>query len=264
MGIDAGDFDNDGDEDLFVTNWMSQMNVLYVNLGGGVFEDRRAVSGLGAPSLAKTGFGTAWIDYDNDSWLDLLVVNGSVARIESQARTGDPFPLRMAKQLYRNLGHGRFEDVSSRAGSAFTSLDVGRGAAFGDIDNDGDIDVVVGNAAGPLQLLVNMVGNREHWLGLRLLDATGKRDALGARVAVMRDGQPTLWRRARSDGSYASANDPRVLVGLGDGAGSPRVTVTWPDATSEAFTALHVDRWNTLTQGSSGQRTLPPRSNGRP
>ena len=262
MGIDAGDFDNDGDEDIFVTNWMSQMNVLYVNLGGGVFEDRRAASGLGPPSLAKTGFGTAWIDYDNDSWLDLLVVNGSVARIESQARAGDPFPLRMAKQLYRNLGHGRFEDVSGRAGRAFASLDVGRGAAFGDIDNDGDVDVVVGNAAGPLQLLVNMVGNREHWLGLRLLDANGKRDALGARVAVMRDGQPPLWRRARSDGSYASANDPRVLVGLGSTAGSPHVTVTWPDGTNEAFTEVQVDRWNTLTQGTSG--TLPSRRNGRP
>jgi len=262
MGIDAGDFDNDGDEDIFVTNWMSQMNVLYVNLGGGVFEDRRAASGLGPPSLAKTGFGTAWIDYDNDSWLDLLVVNGSVARIESQARAGDPFPLRMAKQLYRNLGHGRFEDVSGRAGRAFASLDVGRGAAFGDIDNDGDVDVVVGNAAGPLQLLVNMAGNRQHWLGLRLLDANGKRDALGARVAVMRDGQPPLWRRARSDGSYASANDPRVLVGLGSTAGSPHVTVMWPDGTNEAFTEVQVDRWNTLTQGTSG--TLPSRRNGRP
>ena len=262
MGIDAGDFDNDGDEDLFVTNWMSQMNVLYVNAGGGIFEDRRAASGLGAPSLAKTGFGTAWIDVDNDAWLDLLVVNGSVARIEAQAKAGDRFPLRMTKQLYRNLGQDRFDDVSRRAGRAFTSLDVGRGAAFGDIDNDGDVDVVVGNAAGPLQLLVNMVGTRQHWLGLRLLDANGKRDALGARVAVMRDGQPPLWRRARSDGSYASANDPRVLVGLGDHAGSPQVTVTWPDGTSEAYTELRVDRWNTVTQGRGGRRTLPSRSSG--
>jgi hypothetical protein len=258
MGIDAGDFDNDGDEDLFVTNWMSQMNVLYVNLGGGLFEDRRAASGLGAPSLAKTGFGTAWLDYDNDGWLDLLVVNGSVARIEAQARAGDPFPLRMAKQLYRNLGNGRFEDVSRRAGRAFASLDVGRGAAFGDIDNDGDIDVVVGNAAGPLQLLENTVGSRQHWLGLRLTDAAGRRDMLGARVQVIRDGQPTLLRRARSDGSYASANDPRVLVGLGATAGPPRLRITWPDGASEEFVDVAVDRWSTLKQGTGLKSVTTP------
>jgi hypothetical protein len=250
MGMDAGDFDNDGDEDLFVTNWMSQMNVLYVNLGGGLFEDRRSTSGLGAPSLAKTGFGTAWLDYDNDGWLDLLVVNGGVARIEAQARAGDPFPLRMAKQLYRNLGNGRFEDISRLAGRAFQSLDVGRGAAFGDVDNDGDIDVVVANAAGPLQLLENTVGNRQHWLGLRLMDAAGRRDMLGARVRIVREGQPTLWRRARSDGSYASANDPRVLAGLGASTVQPQLRVMWPDGRQEDFAGVRIDRWTTLKQGS--------------
>jgi hypothetical protein len=248
MGIDAGDFDADGDEDLFVTNWMSQMNVLYVNLGDALFEDRRTTSGLGAPSLAKTGFGTAWIDFDNDSWLDLLVVNGSVARIEAQAKAGDPFPLRMPRQLYRNLGNGRFADVSAQAGRAFSSLEVGRGAAFGDVDNDGDTDIVVANAAGPLQLLVNDVGNRQHWLGLRLLDAAGKRDMLGARVQIIRSGMPTLWRRARSDGSYASANDPRVLVGLGTSTAAPRVRVLWPDGSSEDFPGVSIDRWTTFKQ----------------
>jgi hypothetical protein len=248
MGIDAGDFDADGDEDLFFTNWMSQMNVHYVNLGDALFEDRRTTSGLGAPSLAKTGFGTAWIDFDNDSWLDLLVVNGSVARIEAQAKAGDPFPLRMPRQLYRNLGNGRFADVSAQAGRAFSSLEVGRGAAFGDVDNDGDTDIVVANAAGPLQLLVNDVGNRQHWLGLRLLDAAGKRDMLGARVQIIRSGMPTLWRRARSDGSYASANDPRVLVGLGTSTAAPRVRVLWPDGSSEDFPGVSIDRWTTFKQ----------------
>jgi hypothetical protein len=250
MGIDAGDFDNDGDEDLFVTNWMSQMNVIYVNDGSGLFEDRRAATGLGSPSLAKTGFGTAWFDFDNDSHLDLLAVNGSVARIEAQAREKDPFPLKMANQLYRNLGNGRFEDVSRQAGAVFSVLNVGRGAAFGDIDNDGDTDVVIGNASGPLQLLVNMVGNRNHWVGLRLIGTAGGRDMLGARVAVQREGHPTLWRRARSDGSYASANDPRVLLGLGDVASTPRVRVQWPDGTSEEFGEVPADRWTTLRQGT--------------
>jgi hypothetical protein len=156
----------------------------------------------------------------------------------------------MAKQLYRNLGNGRFDDVSGRAGPAFTSLDVGRGAAFGDIDNDGDIDVVVGNASGPAQLLINNIGNRNHWLGLRVVGGAGTRDMLGARVEIIRTSGPTLWRRAHSDGSYASANDPRVLVGLGTAVDVPRVRVHWPDGSAQDFGDVPVDRWTTLTQGT--------------
>src|SRR6516162_4279060 len=111
MGVDAGDVDNDGDEDLIVTNWLDQMNAFYLNDGTGNFEDRRASSGLGAPSLAKTGFGAAWFDFDRDGWLDLFVANGGVATIEALARAHDPFPLKMTPQLYRNTGGGHFDDV---------------------------------------------------------------------------------------------------------------------------------------------------------
>ena len=130
MGVDAGDIDNDGDEDLIVTNWLDQMNVLYVNDGKGNFEDRRAASGLGAPSLAKTGFGAAWFDFDQRR------LAGSVRRQRRRrdhrsagARKGDPFPLKMTPQLYRNARNGRFEDVSSQAGAVFKIADVGRGVA---------------------------------------------------------------------------------------------------------------------------------------
>jgi hypothetical protein len=255
MGVDAGDYDNDGDEDIFITNWLAQMNILYVNMGGGVFEDRKAASGLGPPSLAKTGFGAAWFDYDNDSWLDLLTANGSVSIIEAQARVNDPFPLKMLNQLYRNLGNGRFEDVSPKAGKAFTLNDVSRGAAFGDIDNDGDEDVVIGTAAGPARLLINNVGNKNHWIGLRLVgpvsDGPGKvRDQIGARVEVMRKTGGPLWRRARSDGSYASANDPRVLVGVGSSTDPVSLKVSWPSGKTEQFAEVAVDRWTTLTEGT--------------
>jgi hypothetical protein len=250
MGVDAGDFDNDGDEDLFITNWLDQMNVLYVNDGSGNFEDRRATSGLGPPSLAKTGFGAGWLDFDRDGWLDLFVANGSVATIEALARANDPFPLRMTPQLYRNLGNGRFEDVSSRAGAIFKVADVGRGAAFGDIDNDGDTDIVVGNANGKLRLLVNSVPTKNHWLGLRLVSGLKARDALGARVEIVRSTGPVLWRRARADGSYASANDPRVVVGLGASVETPRVKVTWPSGRVEEFTAVPIDRYVTLSEGA--------------
>jgi hypothetical protein len=274
MGMDAGDFDNDGDEDLFITNWLAQMNILYVNTGGGVFEDRKAASGLGPPSLAKTGFGTGWFDFDNDSWLDLMTANGSVSTIEAQARAKDPFPLKMPYQLYRNLNTGRFEDVSARAGSAFALSDVGRGAAFGDLDNDGDVDVVVGTAAGQARVFINGIGNRNHWVGVRAVGlpssaapvalpgatssavspitsvrATTARDMLGARVGIVRQDGSTLWRRVRSDGSYASANDSRVLVGLGADARPVRVRVQWPNGTVEEWSDVPIDGWSTLTQG---------------
>jgi enediyne biosynthesis protein E4 len=270
MGVDAGDFDNDGDEDLVVTNWLDQMNALYLNDGAGNFEDRRAATGLGAPSLAKTGFGAGWLDFDRDGWLDLFVANGGVATIEALARANDPFPLKMTPQLYRNLGNGRFEDVSSRAGAVFKIADVGRGAAFGDIDNDGDTDIIVGNTNGKVRVLVNGEPNRNHWVGLRFVTPVQRsgrlqpadrppeggrydgrvRDALGARVQIVRTNTPTLWRRARADGSYASANDPRVLVGLGASAETPRVKVTWPDGRVEEFSNVPIDRYVTLEEGA--------------
>ena len=249
MGVDAGDYDNDGDEDIFITNWLAQMNILYQNQGNAVFEDRKAASGLGAPSLAKTGFGTAWLDFDNDSWLDLMTLNGSVSMIEAQARAKDPFPLKMLNQLFRNLGNGRFEDVSARGGEPFKLLDVSRGAAFGDIDNDGDEDVVVGTANGPTRLFINNVRNKNHWLGLRLI-GVGGRDMIGARVSIVRPSGPTIWRRSRSDGSYASANDPRVLVGLGTSTSPVTVRVQWPDGKMEEWADQAIDRWTTLKQGS--------------
>jgi hypothetical protein len=250
MGVDAGDFDNDGDEDLFITELTGEGSNLYVNDGTGVFEDRSAHSGLGPLSLPSTGFGAAWFDFDNDGWLDVATMNGTIAAIEALRRANDPFPLRQRKQLFRNLANGRFEEVTDSAGAAFRLSDVGRGAAFGDIDNDGDVDVLVGNAAGPTRLLMNNVGSRRHWLGLRLVGESGKRDMYGARVGVFRGTGPTLWRRARADGSYASANDPRVLVGLGDSTETPRVRVVWPSGRMQEWTTAAIDRYTTLTEGS--------------
>jgi enediyne biosynthesis protein E4 len=250
MGVDAGDFDNDGDEDLFMTELTGEGSNLLVNNGAGGFEDQSARSGLGLRSLAYTGFGTAWFDVDNDGWLDILTVNGTIAAIETLRNANDPFPLHQRKQLFRNLGNGQFQDVTDRAGAPFQLSEVGRGAAFGDIDNDGDVDVLVGNDAGRSRLLINNIGTRKHWLGLRLVGAAAPRDMYGARVAVVRASGQTLWRRARADGSYASANDPRVLVGLGDSAEPPRVRVVWPDGRVEEFAGVAVDRYTTLKEGS--------------
>ncbi|HSF20310.1 MAG TPA: CRTAC1 family protein [Vicinamibacteria bacterium] len=247
MGVDAGDFDGDGDEDLFLSHLTDETNTLYVNGGNGLFEDRTTPSGLGVVSLPYTGFGAGWLDYDNDGWLDLLVVNGAVRRLDG--RTGSHENLfAQPNQLLRNSGVGRFEDVSGRAGEALSLSEVSRGAAFGDVDNDGDTDVLVVNNGGPARLLVNEIGNGHHWVGLRLVGEQEHRDLLGARVDVVTTDGRHLWRRARADGSYASANDPRVLVGLGS-SDVRTVTVHWPDGGVEAWDRIPMGRYATLTRG---------------
>ena len=248
MGVDAGDFDNDGDEDLVMTELVGQGFNLFVNEGNGKFQDRSAPSGLGPLSLPYTGWGTAWFDYDNDGWLDLLSINGPI--VANESRTNEPFPYDQQKILLRNLGNGHFDNVTDRAGVVFGLSEPGRGAAFGDIDNDGDEDVLVGNDGGHVRLLINNIGNRNHWVGLRLVGQETGRDMLGARAVVIRGDGAKLMRRARSDASYGSANDPRILVGLGASNDKPRVQVRWPDGKSEEWSAVDVDRWTTLKEGS--------------
>src|SRR5262245_63340653 len=197
MGVDAGDIDNDGDEDLFVTNLTGEGNDLYINDGSGLFEEQSGRSGLGPASRAYTGFGTAWFDVDNDGWLDTLIVNGAVQTIEALRRASDPFPLHQRKLLLRNVHDGRFEDVTARGGRSFQLSEVGRGAAFGDIDNDGDIDIVVNNNNGPARLLINNVGSKNHWIGLKLIG--------GPKRPALQDGpkRPALQDVARPAGPVA-------------------------------------------------------------
>jgi len=247
MGVDAGDFDGNGTDDIFITHLMEETNTLFTNLGKASFEDRTREAGLGMPGRRFTGFGTLFFDYDNDGWLDLLVVNGAVQLLPELMRKGDPFPLGQPKQLFRNQGDGNFVEVVDQAGPNFQLLEVSRGAAFGDIDNDGDTDVLVTNNNGPVRLLLNELGNRNHWLGLRLVDKTG-RDMLGASVEIVVTKNRILRRRVRTDGSYLSANDPRVLVGLGNVTRVEAVRVRWPDGTAVELKKPLLDRYTTVKQ----------------
>jgi hypothetical protein len=247
MGIASGDFDLDGDEDLFVTNILGETFVLYVNDGRGLFEDARVRAGLSRPTAAFTGFGTDWFDYDNDGWLDLFIANGAVNIIEAQR--GQAAPYRMTNQLFRNTGRGQFEETSAAAGPAFARAEIGRGAAFGDIDNDGDIDIVVTNNNGPVRLLINQ-SRGHHWLQVRLQQDSRQRFALGARVGVERAGRPTIWRRVKTDGSYLSASDVRVHVGLGSSTAIDAVIVEWPDGHRERWAGVAADRLVTLLRGT--------------
>jgi hypothetical protein len=248
MGIASGDVDADGDEDLFVTNIIGETFVLYLNDGKGTFEDVRAAWGLAQPTAAFTGFGTNWIDYDNDGWLDLFVTNGAVNVVAAQR--GQPNPFRMKNQLFRNTGRGRFVETSGSAGPAFDRAEIGRGAAFGDLDNDGDTDIVVTNNGGPARLLLNQAATGQHWLQVRLEQPGGNRFAVGAWIAVERAGRPTLFRRVRTDGSYLSAGDMRVHFGLGASRSLDAVVVQWPDGQRERWVDVAVDRAVTLRRGA--------------
>ena len=257
MGVVAGDVDGDGDEDLFMTHLASETNTLYRNDGHGLFDDTTALSRLGNASLEATGFGAAFIDFDNDGDLDLLTVNGAVSFSESQGRSGQMSVLSQPNQLFLNLGrdgdgHVGFAEVTGQASAALAVSEVSRGTALGDVDNDGDLDVLVTNNHGPVRLLLNAVGNRHHWLGVRLVDGEVGRDMLGAVVrAVLADGR-VLTRRVRTDGSYCSANDPRLLFGLGQATRVDRLEVDWPGGSSEVFGVQEVDRYMTLVRGGAG------------
>ena len=248
MGIASGDYDADGNEDLFVTNIIGETFALYRNDGTGNFEDVRVRSGLAALTASVTGFGTDWFDYDNDGWLDLFVANGAVNVIEAQRGQSNPF--RMKNQLFHNTGKGTFVDASAAGGPAFDLAEISRAAAFGDIDNDGDTDIVVTTNGGPVRLLLNQGTPRNHWLGIALEQSPGNRFGIGSRVGVERSGKPTLWRRVHTDGSYLAVSDPRVHVGLGASSAIDGVVVQWPDGARERWTSIAADRLVTLRRGT--------------
>jgi hypothetical protein len=250
MGVDAGDFDGNGTEDIFVTHLMDETNTLYVNLGEALFEDRTREAGLGMPGRRFTGFGTLFFDFDNDGWLDLLVVNGAVQLLPDLVRKKDPFPLGQPNQLFRNTGNKSFLEIIEQAGPNFQLLEVSRGAAFGDVDNDGDTDCLITNNNGPARLLLNQIGNRNRWLGIRLVSKTG-RDSLGARVEVVVSKNNILRRRVRTDGSYLSANDARVLVGLGAAVSVEAVRVRWPDGKVTEWKGPTLNQYITLKEDAT-------------
>jgi hypothetical protein len=259
MGLAIGDPDGDGDPDIFITNIAGETHAFYENLGGARFEDRRLTTGLASATHAYTGFGTDWFDYDNDGRLDLFVANGGVTITE--VLRGDLFPFRQRNLLLHNIGGTRFRNVTREAGAAFEPAHVGRGAAFGDVDNDGDVDVLVTNNGGPARLLLNQQASRP-WLQIRLEGTIDNRQGLGARVAVRRKDGTISWRRARTDGSYLSASDPRIHFGLGGGPDVEAVLVEWPRAGREVWNGIALNRIASLRQGT-GSRPDARKGSGR-
>ena len=237
MGVDFGDFDNDGYADLFVTNYSRETNTLYWNDGRGRFADFTAHFGLGAPSYLPLGFGAKFMDYDNDGDLDLYVGNGHVVdnieQLDADLRYAQP------DLMLRNQGGAHFEEVSDLLGADFVAESVVRGAAAADWDNDGDLDLLTTTVAGRPRLLRNDGGNRQHWIELLLVGA-GQRDALGARVTVTAGGARQV-RERQSGGSYLSSHDPRLHFGLGR-ATKADIAIRWPDGQVQTLAAVDANQ----------------------
>ncbi|MDA1275196.1 MAG: VCBS repeat-containing protein, partial [Verrucomicrobia bacterium] len=211
MGVDAADYDADGDEDLFITHLLGEKNTLYVNDGHGLFSDRSQGAGVDSPSRPYTGFGTGWFDYDLDGDLDLYVVNGAVKALDTLVNQGESYPYSMLDQLFENQS-GHYEPVDG--GPGFRKPAISRGSVDADLDNDGDPDLLINDLNGPLRLLLNQTDSRHAWIGFRILSKQTGRDWIGARVGLIKEGIPVAWRRVRVDGSYGSSRDPRIVFGI--------------------------------------------------
>jgi enediyne biosynthesis protein E4 len=245
MGVDAVDVDDDGDLDLLVVNLDGESDSFYRNRGR-FFVDDTASVGLRTSSRRFTRFGAAFVDFDNDGYLDLYEANGRVG-LQSERYSSDPYA--EPSLLFRGLAGPRFSEVTPRGGTRQPLVATSRAAAFGDIDNDGAIDVVVVNRDSRPFLLHNVVRPRGHWVTLRVVEEHG-RDALGAQVTMKVGGRP-IRRDVRAAYSYLASNDPRVHVGLGQETTAHDVTVRWPDGTRESFGDQPADRIATLRRGAS-------------
>ena len=249
MGIALGDISNRGAEDLLVTNLAKEAAVFYRREGRGNFYDGTAEFGLYQPTFPYTGFGTQWFDYDNDGFLDLFIANGAVTRVESLRGSLNPY--RQINQLFHNEEGKKFRETTSIAGPAFALSEVSRGAAFGDLNNDGNVDIVVTNNNGAVRLLLNETGrhNGNHWLQIRLEQSRKNLFGVGARIELEQRGRKLL-RRAHTDSSYLSANDIRVHFGLGADPYIERVVVYWPDGSKESWEKIRADTIITLAKGT--------------
>jgi hypothetical protein len=261
MGIDAGNLDGSGRPSLFVTNFQARPNMLYLNRGGLRFDEASFDSGLAAPSLPRLKFGTVFVDADLDGCLDIAVANGHV-QPDNERVNGLSFP--QEAQFFVGDGRGHFRDVSDRAGVYFTQRYVGRGLAWADYDNDGRPDLAYSHLGEKIALLHNQTQTSNNWLTLELVGDGDKsnRNAIGARVEI-EYGDGRQVRFLNGGGSYLSANERRILVGLGAAERAERIVVTWPTGKKQEFRDLEARHWYRLEEGREQAVVLVPQKPAR-
>ena len=250
MGVDAADFDGSGRPSIVVGNFSNEMLALYHNEGNGLFVDDAPPSALGKASLLTLTFAAFFLDFDLDGRLDLFAVGGHVAddinRVQPKVTYAQP------PHLFRNLGNRRFEDVAAKLGSDLGRPRVARGAAYADIDNDGDLDLAITENNGPAVLLRNDGGNRNHWLRVKLVGAKSNRDGIGAKVTVTSGGQKQ-WSVVRSGSSYCSQSELPLTFGLGSATTVDSIEVAWPSGTVDKLGKTQANQLLTVTEGAGAR-----------
>ena len=246
MGTDAADTTGSGRLDLIVTHLDQQLARFYQNVGEGYFEDATFRSRISYATFHLSGFGTRFMDYDNDGTRDLFIANGHV--LDNIQRYHADTTYAEKKLMFRNTGHGIFENVSERLGSDFRLPRVSRGAAIADFDNDGDLDILVSNNGEPPQLLRNDGGNANHWLEILLIGTRSNRDAVGARVKVAA-GDLLLFDQRKGGMSYQSAQDPRLHLGLGEHQKIEAIEVIWPSGVVTKLENIRADQIISVKEG---------------
>ena len=247
MGVDWGDFDNDGQFDLAVATFETEPMSLYHNDGPDLFSDVSVPSNTAFPTRSLVTFGLRMIDIDNDGLLDIITTNGHVMDNVQDIKPKSVF--KQPSQLLRNIDGKRFEDATPLAGSAFMTAIVGRGLAVGDINNDGRTDIVTIDSFGGVHIYANEHPASGAWMGLKLIGTASTRDGSGAIITV-KAGEKTFVRHAHTDGSYMSASDGRVLVGLGSTVGQVDITVRWPSGRTQQLKAQTPGSYITVTEGA--------------
>ncbi len=245
MGVDAADYNNDGRQDLTVTNFQAEPNALYRNQGTGFFANETFASGIGLVSLPFLGFGTQFLDCDNDGWQDLFVANGHVLdniELFDQSTTYAQRPLLFHNQGFNQHGKIAFAEVGLQAGPGMQTAMVGRGSAAGDYDNDGDLDLLVIDLGRPLVLLRNEGRPGHHWLSLRAVGTKSNCSGIGARVKVVA-GDLVQVQEVRPGRSYLSSSDLRLHFGLGDRARVGQLEIRWPSGQTQQFTNIDADQF---------------------
>jgi enediyne biosynthesis protein E4 len=244
MGIGIGDYNLDGHLDLYKTHFADDSNILYKNDGKGNFDDVTYAARLGVETRF-TCWGTGMVDLDNDGFPDIFVVAGSV--YPGLEKTLAQYPNKCPRTLYRNLGNGTFEELPG-AGPALDALHSSRGCAFGDFDNDGDIDILIVNLNEPPSLLRNDLSGKHHWLKVKLVGTKSNRSAIGARI-VVRYGKQLQTQTVTSQASFYSSNDPRLHFGLGPET-TADVEIHWPNGQQEKLKGISADQLVTIQEGS--------------
>ena len=247
MGTDAADTTGSGRLDLIVGHLDMQLARVYQNMGAQTFEDATLRSKLSYSTYHMSTFGTRFMDYDNDGWSDLFMANGhvldNIERYHSDTKYAEP------KMMFRNTGHGVFENVSNDLGPDFQLPRVSRGAAIGDFDNDGDLDILVNNLGGAPQLLRNDGGNANHWLEILLIGTKSNRDGVGARVKVSA-GNLVLYDQRKGGMSYQSAQDPRLHFGLGQNSSIDSIEIAWPSGMNTKLSNIKADQILAIKEGT--------------